>query len=403
MFKNDRLQLLLIFLWSLTGINTIFGQLESDEGPLLDIDYGLGYEIDGKFKINMRFRMQNRFGFRTIHGSLAEIDHFDARVRRLRLRLDGYLINRKLAYYIQLSFSRWDQDLERSPVPQTVRDAMIYYVHDKNLYFGFGQGKLPGNRQRVISSGNLQFADRSIANFTYNIDRDVGFFGYYTQEMGPVVLNWKAAITLGEGRNAVPTNNGLCYTGRLEFLPFGLFEPNSDYLEGDFLYTEDMKLSLAWTTCWNNKAILSGGQLGFEMPLPQNILTHMGDFIFKYRGLAVMGEYFYRRLDYTLFNDPNQQRLVSIYAGTGYNFQWSYCFKNKYEPAIRLAGIIPEQSLKDIEHKRNELWLGYTKYLKGHRIKAQANLIYNWFDNHFKPDRSKNNFWNFLFQVELGI
>ena len=34
----------------------------------------------------------------------------------------------------------------------------------KNFELWFGQAKLPGNRERVVSSGNLQLVDRSILN-----------------------------------------------------------------------------------------------------------------------------------------------------------------------------------------------------------------------------------------------
>jgi hypothetical protein len=39
---------------------------------------------------------------------------------------------------------------------------------------GFGQTKLPGNNQRVVSSGSLEFTDRTINNSRFNIDRDFG-------------------------------------------------------------------------------------------------------------------------------------------------------------------------------------------------------------------------------------
>jgi hypothetical protein len=41
---------------------------------------------------------------------------------------------------------------------------------------GFGQTKLPGNNQRVVSSGSLEFTDRTINNSRFNIDRDFGLF-----------------------------------------------------------------------------------------------------------------------------------------------------------------------------------------------------------------------------------
>ncbi len=145
------------------------------------------------------------------------------RVRRLRFKFEGFVYNPKLTYYIQLAFSRGDMDFnaaEGSVInnsPNVIRDAVIYYNPTKNLRLGFGQTKLPGNRQRVISSGDQQFADRSIVNATFNIDRDFGFFANYSGHF----YNLRGAITSGEGRNSTASNAGLAYTGRVELLPLG--------------------------------------------------------------------------------------------------------------------------------------------------------------------------------------
>ena len=45
----------------------------------------------------------------------------------------------------------------------------------ENFELWVGQTKLPGNRERVISSANLQQVDRSLLNSRFNIDRDFGF------------------------------------------------------------------------------------------------------------------------------------------------------------------------------------------------------------------------------------
>src|SRR5688572_6677568 len=137
---------------------------------------------DSIFSLNFQFRMQNRAAYVSESEDELEPESFEFRVRRLRMKFEGFVYNPKLTYYIQLSFSRGDMDwrnLDNSAVntsPNIVRDAVIYYNPAKNLRFGFGQTKLPGNRQRVVSSGDLQFADRSIVNATYNMDRDFGFF-----------------------------------------------------------------------------------------------------------------------------------------------------------------------------------------------------------------------------------
>jgi hypothetical protein len=40
----------------------------------------------------------------------------------------------------------------------------VLFKPTKNWTIGFGQTKLPGNNQRVVSSGSLEFTDRTINN-----------------------------------------------------------------------------------------------------------------------------------------------------------------------------------------------------------------------------------------------
>ncbi len=61
-----------------------------------------------------------------------------------------------------------------SNAPRYILDAVIKYNFSENFELWFGQTKLPGNIERVISSGNLQQVDRSLLNSRFNIDRDMG-------------------------------------------------------------------------------------------------------------------------------------------------------------------------------------------------------------------------------------
>src|SRR5690554_3617977 len=235
--------------------NSAHGQfVESDERAILTVDEGINFSKDSLFLMNLRFRMQSRAGFNTNSGDDLGVEEFEMRVRRLRLRFDGYVLNPKFQYYIQLAFSKADLNLEDQDKAQPVRDAILYYSFNDNFYMGFGQSKLPGNRQRVNSSGNLQFADRSIVNSMLTLDRDFGFFGYYTFRMPESVLMLKGAVTTGDGRNASAINNGLAYTGRAEFLPFGAFKNSGDYSEGDLEFEETPKLSVGAAFSKNFKA-----------------------------------------------------------------------------------------------------------------------------------------------------
>ncbi|MFZ1693094.1 MAG: hypothetical protein WAT74_07870, partial [Flavobacteriales bacterium] len=85
-------------------------QNERDEAPLIDVRNGLSFSKDSVFALNLRFRMQSRAGITTAGGDDLSVDAVDLRIRRLRLRLDGHVLARKLRYYVQLNFSRADLD-----------------------------------------------------------------------------------------------------------------------------------------------------------------------------------------------------------------------------------------------------------------------------------------------------
>jgi phosphate-selective porin OprO and OprP len=376
--------------------------VELDERALLEIKDGIGFKKDSLFFLNLRFRMQNRAGFNTIGGDNFSVRAYEMRVRRMRLRLDGFVLNPKLQYYIQLAFSRADMDLENGEIAQPIRDAIIYYHWNKNLYFGFGQSKLPGNRQRVISSGNLQFADRSIVNALFTLDRDFGFFAYYTFFLqNEALLQLKGAVTTGDGRNASAINDGLSYTGRIEFLPFGAFKNNGDYSEGDILFETSPKLAIGITLSENQKALRTGGQLGNLLFEPRDLNSVIVDAMFKHQGWAILTEYMRRDTDQPLtFKPSGEMSLVSV--GHGMNVQTSKMISKKSELAGRYSYVVPAEAISSYQRKVDEVLLGYTRYINGHRIKVQGNVGYRWFEGLYGIENS-GNFWTGMFQVEFGI
>src|SRR5688572_15622128 len=209
---------LLTCIAALFGCFASFGQANT-QTTLPYFTYGKGLGItspDSLFSMNIRFRIQNRAAFQTESESDLTISRVEARVRRMRLRFDGFVYSPKLSYLIQLSFSRGDMDFESLGFPNIIRDAYIQYAVTKNFSVGFGQTKLPGNRQRINSSGDLQFADRSMVNSTFNIDRDFGVQLYYNNNLQGLHYVLRGAISSGEGRNIVSSDRGLAYTGRIE-------------------------------------------------------------------------------------------------------------------------------------------------------------------------------------------
>src|SRR5690606_34895060 len=216
----------------------------------------------------------------------------------LRMRVDGYLYSPKFSYTIQLAFTRGDQDFDDTGVANIVRDAVVFYNFTPNFYIAFGLNKLPGNRQRVNSSGQLQFADRSIVNAAMNIDRDFGIKAYYKNKIGETaVYHLKGAITTGEGRVANNTDKGLAYTGRAELLPLGAFTDDGDYSEGDLMRERTPKVSFGGGYSKNVGTTRSGGQIGYYLYEPVTLQTYFADAIFKYNGWAYQFEYIKRTVD----------------------------------------------------------------------------------------------------------
>lgn len=376
-------------------------QQEVDESALIEVKDGISIRKDSLFLLNLRFRMQNRLGFTTVSGDDLSVSAVDARVRRLRLRLDGFVMNDKLRYYIQLNFSRADLELESPGIAQPIRDAMVYYHFNKQFYIGFGQSKLPGNRQRVTSSGNLQFPDRSIANAAYTLDRDFGAFAYWTLPCGPQEVQLKAAVSSGDGRGALPINAGMAYTGRAEWLPLGPFTNKGDYSEGDLEFEPKPKVSFAAGYSWNEGSARTGGQLGSDLYDYRNVGTFIADMTAKHRGWALLAEYFDRQCaDPLTMNDDGAVRAVTV--GTGFNTQLSKLFHNHYEIAGRYSLVDPATEIEAYRNRVEEVLLGSTKYLNGHRIKLQLYVGYRWTNEHMALDAPLNA-WTTLFQVEFGI
>lgn len=367
---------------------------------------------DSLFSLNFQFRMQNRALYVSKEDTDLAPEAFEFRVRRLRMKFTGFVYNPKLTYYIQLSFSRGDMDwrnFDNSKVnnsPNVVRDAVIYYNPNPRLRLGFGQTKLPGNRQRVVSSGDQQFYDRSIVNARFNIDRDFGFFAHYTTKY--VIL--RGALSSGEGRNADLSNSGLATTGRIEFLPFGPFTGENDYVEGDLAREKTWKVSLATTYSHNEKALRQAGQLGNDLYENRSMDAFEVDLLTKYRGWAWYSEFMNRSAENPItINPDNSSQFRAIYTGYGLMSQMSYLFKNNVEIAGRYATTKPSSELYDnqsvptlLENQIENYELGVTKYFMGHRLKVQGGVMYTELTD-IKLNSRADAYWSAVFQVELGI
>ncbi|WP_207429272.1 porin [Pedobacter sp. SYSU D00535] len=333
--------------------------------------------------------------------SLANDQYSDnIQVRRARLKFEGFAFNPDFEYKIELALSNADiagAAPQNSNTSNIVLDAVAKWNFSPGFSLWFGQTKLPGNRERVISSQRLQFVDRSLLNSRYNIDRDLGFQLHHQFKTGEAIFREVAAISMGEGRNITEDNRGgYDFTGRVEVLPFGDFEDEGDYFGADLAREKTPKLSIGATYDFNSRASRERGQLGEFLSAQRDLKTLFVDAMFKYRGLSAMAEYADKRTNgspiVSLTNDGDVEN--SFFTGTGFNLQAGYLFKNNFELAARYSSIDPIDITENSTEK--QYTLGVSKYLAGHTLKVQSDVSLLEED-----DRSSE--WMYRFQVEIGF
>lgn len=372
--------------------------------PYYNFGKGLGLTSpDSIFQLNIRFRMQNRASY--LHDESLEEDIINAEVRRLRLRFDGYVGSPQFMYAIQLSFAPGDTggEIEEGQNLQIIRDAVIFYQYSESWTFSFGQTKLPGNRQRMNSSGALQFTDRSINNAKFSLDRDFGFQAHNLNEFkDKFSYNFKAAITTGEGRNDTGNSDtGLAYTGKVELFPLGPFKNNGSFFEGDIAREEKPKLMLSGAYSFNNKANKTQGQLGEILFDKRDMGAVLLDAMVKYKGWAFMSAYMSRIADDPITVNPlDANDKAIVYVGNGMDYQLSYLFPNNLEFMGRYSFQNMHKDVETYFPNQKQYSLGVTKYIWEHAFKLQGEVT---FDQMSYIDGSSKNNWYIRFQVEIGI
>ncbi|MGV0847193.1 porin [Empedobacter falsenii] len=406
--------ILILIVFSISSYAQVKDSTESKKKTVQDFknmmspyySYGNGLGItspDSLYQVNIRFRMQNRISYNHNDG---EEDNIDGQIRRLRLRFDGYIGDPKFGYSMQLSFAAGDVGkAEEGKNTNIIRDAMIFYYPNKHWSLGFGQTKLPGNRQRVNSSGALQLTDRSINNADFNIDRDFGFQVLYNkrnQEKFSYIL--RGAISTGEGRNWTNfKDTGLAYTGKVELFPLGEFTKGGSNYEGDLVHEQTPKLMLSGAYSYNDRAHRTAGMLGDDIAGggTANIKSLFLDAMLKYRGWNLMYSYMNRNSDNVLFYNPTDiSDFNYIYNGEGMDFQGSYTFPKHWEVIGRYSTQIVDKDIFEFTPNTNQYTLGLTKYIWEHAFKLQAEFTYE--QQKFYNLEKKNN-WYARFQIEIGI
>jgi hypothetical protein len=375
-----------ILLFCMTCIQTI-AQIEVKN------KFGKGIKFlaeDSSFSVKMNTRIQNRYdGYLTMSDdpSITDGKYADKMsVRRARLNFSGYAWSPKLTYKIEYDM-----------VNGQVLDAVVKWNFIGNFTLWGGQTKLPGNRERVLSSQNLQFVDRSLLNSEYTIDRDKGLQLRHHFKVGKMVVREISSISIGEGMNYTTLNpySGYDWTQRIEVLPFGKFKGKGDYSASDLMREETLKLALGVSYDYNDNAVREQGQRGDELSAKRDITTLFIDMMLKFQGASIMAEYADKGTTQSAgITDSNGSVFETFRTGTGINLQLGYLLKSNWELAGRFTQITPEEitSKADI----SAYTFGISRYIVGHSLKFQSDVS-------FVQTEGSDDVMEFRMQFELGI
>ena len=351
------------------------------QAQIIPAKFGKGLQIkgvDSTFQLKIGFRFQNLI---TADWSLEDSDagldadsDYNAIVRRSRLKFDGWAYTPKLKYKLELALSNRDNggggnQSEFNNAANIILDAHVTYNFYKGFSVRFGQGKLAGNRERVISSGNLQFVDRSRLNSRFNIDRDVFVQLSHKHTLGDnFIIKESASIASGEGKNHISGfNGGFGYTYRVEFLPFGKFQSKGDYIGSSIKREMTPKLAVGFTYDDNRNAGRTRGQNGSfitDESLISDLSTFFADLMFKYQGLSVMIEYVDKATEANLEFSP-------YYTGSSYNVAAGYILPCNLEFAVRYTDV-----KADVATDEKHYTFGLNKFFVGHKLKLQTDFSF---------------------------
>ena len=347
---------------------------------------GLAFtSTDGEFSLTTRLRAQMRY---TLEQEAGELSH-GFQLRRARLMFSGHVFGKDNAFKFELAVSPKDIGLKSNGTisKSPLLDWYFNFGQLRDLNVRMGQYKVPYNRQRVVSSGNLQMVDRSLANGEFNLDRDVGVDIRSKDVGGLGFLRYYAGVYMGEGHSSYSNGDfGMMYLARVEALPLGMY---TDFSEAAFTRSSDAKLSLGVAFAYLDEGKKNKGIIG-SIPSDggtTDTINFTTDVSFRVSGLSVETAFFWRegtRNPGTGLDDlGNVLAVEPARNGMGYYGQVGYLLPRKpVELTARFGQLMSsgdDSGLSD----QSEAGLGLNYYFAQHPLKLQADYFRFWGEDGF--------------------
>lgn len=323
---------------------------------------------DSSIGFKMGFRLQQQFVLTTpFYDEPVRSEYL---IRRGRAQFRGFILHGKVNYLIQLGMDKGAVKL---------LNAEFRWKPDKYTQVSFGQLFPPAGRQSHTISKVFQMVDRSPVSRFFHLGWDMGVRVNRTFPVSDAFA-FKAAgsITHGEGMNIKTAPGGWAYTARFDVLPFGLFNNGGDYSESDLFREPSPKLALGTAYYLNTDAYTMFGNNVWD-GLDDNTGTFFADFVFKYNGLSLLGEYITRTVDNELLNSGGTIFYSNIISGRGFSIQGGKFISETIEPTFRFSLLNPNnisQNFRNDFNTQEKYTLGLNKFFIGHSIKLQSEIGY---------------------------
>jgi phosphate-selective porin OprO and OprP len=325
--------------------------------PKLAYKKGFVFETQDKdFSMKINGRIQFRYSYEdrdNVHDSDEEQDDSSFRIRRARVKFSGKAY-KHFKYKIELALASTGT-VDGSKAVE-LYDFWASWNKNPALSVQFGQWKVPWNRQRVVSSQNLQMIDRASSQDEFTMDRQIGVmlhgklfnkkFEYYTGAFN------------GNARNQSSNgNNEMLYIARASWNPFGAYGKGIGEVESDINFSEKPLAHLSAAISYDGAADrerFSSTTIDLDAPVGTGVTLKevnktsvVCEYGLKYRGFSTSAEAYWRR-----FDDIRANNIDSIGSGViidrGFFVQGGYFIMPK---KIELAG---RYSLVDFDDERDE-------------------------------------------------
>ena len=337
-------------------------------------DKGFEFETaDGRFLLQLQARLQFRvsYPFDSDPVTFQEFtghDDLSFAVRRARLKVGGHAFEPWLNYYFEY---------ELASTALLNFEAKVEKL--KALSLHVGQWKVEYNRERMISSGKQQTADRSILTDPFTIDRQQGISLYgRLQGGGAADFSYWAGVFSGNGRGERGDDEVPMWTGRLQWNAFGRPVP---FHGSDLDRSPDPAFIVALAGATNRSPYTrfsqaGGGQLpGFEDGAAGQYRVNQAvlETALMWKGVSWQQELHWKEIDDRVNGGTTEMLGNLLQIGYFFGEVWSFV-----PPPLELAGRYafydPDRDADADD--RQEFTLAANWFFHGHLNKLTAEISY---------------------------